>query len=124
MSPKRPVPSIREQNAAIDDLRKLYEETLNLLIGPNDPPLWKRVQLALACYARLPLDPIPPVWRRRIDLTFRRVNGVLAKYPIKTFDDYRLISDEDLVLLKDIILDIPVATKSQRYRPSGSPSTG
>lgn len=106
--------NVAEQNAAIDDLRERYAQTLNLLVGPPPPPLWKRVQQALGCYAGLQLDPIPSVWRRRIDLTFTRVNAILAKYPIKTFDDYQIISNEDLEMLKEIVLDVPVATKSSR----------
>ena len=57
MSPKRPAPSIREQNEAIDDLRERYAQTLDLLVGPTSP-LWERTQQALGCYAgvRLELD--------------------------------------------------------------------
>lgn len=108
MSRKRPTPSIRQQNAAIDDLRERYAKALDILCELQ-LPCWERVHRAMPCYAGVRLDLLPPVWQKRIDLTFRRVNAILANYPIKTVEDYQQISAEDLELLKEIMISLPTA---------------
>jgi hypothetical protein len=40
---------------------------------------WKRIQNASLCFKGLPLDHLPEKLERRIDITFRRINAVLAR---------------------------------------------
>ncbi|MEI6166643.1 MAG: hypothetical protein WCS52_05560 [bacterium] len=64
---------------------------------------WKRIQNASLCFKGLPLDHLPEKLERHIDITFRRINAVLARYPIKTWDDYQNIAPDDLKKIESLI---------------------
>ena len=56
---------------------------------------------------------MPPALNENINRRFVAINKITSKYPIKTEEDYSLISVEDLVAIQDTIdafgLDIALA---------------
>lgn len=70
-------------------------------------PQWKRIQNSSLCFKGLPIDHLPKTLEHRLEATFCRINAVLARYPIKTWEDYQTISLDDLkkieVLLRSLI---------------------
>lgn len=67
-------------------------------------PHWKRTQNGMRLFKGLPLSSFPAPRQRSIERAFRRINAVLARYPIKTWDDYQLIPDKDLDAMESILL--------------------
>lgn len=59
-------------------------------------PLAKRVPEAMQIWGGIRTDPLPPKLQKHIDRRFAAINKVLRRYPIKTVEDYRMISSEDL----------------------------
>ena len=105
---KESTASCTPQEAAVDDLRERYSQALTWFCRESQPQ-WERTYQAMRCFAKLPLDPLPKIWQRRIDITFRRVNSVLAGYSIKTEQDYQQISAEDLQKIMGLVLGLPTA---------------
>lgn len=67
--------------------RKLSDTTL---------PLATRVPQAMQIWSGIRTDPLPGKLQRHIDRRIAAINRVLRRYPIKTIEDYRMISTEDL----------------------------
>lgn len=61
-----------------------------------DKPQWKRTTEAMLCLKGLPLDHLPAKLDRRLDKCLGRINDILEKYPLQTWDDYQKISAADL----------------------------
>ena len=59
----------------------------------------------MLCFKGLALDKLPRKLGKRLDRCFGGINNVLSKYPIKTWDDYQLISDADLQEIQRLILN-------------------
>ena len=66
-------------------------------------PQWKRIQNASLCFKGLPIDHLPEKLEHRLDAAFCRINAVLARYPIKTWEDYQTISSDDLNKIETLI---------------------
>ena len=64
----------------------------------DDPtiPLWKKAHLVGCIYQDVQLDGLKSKHRRRMFAELAKLNQILARYPIETFDDYQLIAEEDL----------------------------
>ena len=64
----------------------------------NDPtiPLWQKAHRVGSAYQDVQLDGLKSKHRRRMFADLARLNQILARYPIETFDDYRHIAEEDL----------------------------
>lgn len=71
-----------------------------------DQPQWKRVTNGMMCFKGLPLDQLPPKLGRRLDSSFLKINKVLARYDLKTWEDYQKISSVDLDRLEAIIRNL------------------
>ena len=50
----------------------------------------------MLCLKGLPLDHLPAKLDRRLDKCLGRINDILEKYPLQTWDDYQKISAADL----------------------------
>ena len=62
--------------------------------------LWQKAHLVGRAYQDVQLDGLQSKHRHRIYSALSKLNTILARYPIKTFDDYALIAKHDL---KEII---------------------
>lgn len=64
----------------------------------DDPtiPLWKKAHLVGSAYQDVQLDGLKSKHRRRLFADLAKLNQILARYPIQTFDDYQLVAEEDL----------------------------
>lgn len=69
----------------------------------DDPsiPLWEKAHRVGAAYQDVQLDGLKSKHRRRMFSELSRLNDILARYPIETFDDYRLIAEDDLKTIVD-----------------------
>lgn len=104
MSARRPIARAQEEKA-ITTVSACWSQAFGCLHEPQLPH-WKRVQNALLCFKGMPADHIPPKLARRIDRVFGGVNTVLARYPIKTWDDYQMISPDDLTKIESLIINL------------------
>jgi len=59
-------------------------------------PLWQKVDRVGGAYTGLALDGLTSKHRHKILAGFGKVNAVLARYTLNSFDDYERIEDEDL----------------------------
>lgn len=59
-------------------------------------PLWEKGHLVGGAYAGLALEGLQSKHRRKIINGFSKVNTVLGKYKLDSFDDYQNINDVDL----------------------------
>lgn len=66
-------------------------------------PQWKRIQNSSLCFKGLPADHLPKKLEHRLCSTFCSINAVLARYPIKTWEDYQTISPDDLGKIETLI---------------------
>ena len=93
-------------------LRERYAQVLYLLIGPEPPPLWRRVQQALGCYAGLTgIDRAAPIDRKRrlvesVQIIRDLLDGESVDYEPydRTRSFYRSVGFSDL---KSVMLDNP-----------------
>ena len=58
--------------------------------------LWQKAHRVGAAYQDVQLDGLSSKHRRKIFANLSDINTILARYPIKTFDDYALIANDDL----------------------------
>ena len=72
-------------------------------LASTDKLQWKRTQESLGCFVDLPLDNLPRKLQRRIDTHFARINAILERYALQTWDDYQKISDADLARIEEVI---------------------
>lgn len=72
----------------------------------KDLPLWKSTQNGMLCLKGMPMDKLPNKLERRLDRALRKINGILVQYPIKTWDDYQMISETNLQTMRQVISDL------------------
>ncbi len=83
-------------------VKKVYQdwidsaEKVHAIARDKSLPLWKRGHLVGGAYAGLALEGLQSKHRRKIIAGFSKVNTILARYTLSSFDDYQLIKDEDL----------------------------
>jgi hypothetical protein len=58
--------------------------------------LWQKAHLVGAACKDVQLDGLQSKHRHKIFAGLAKINIILARYPIETFDDYALIDSEDL----------------------------
>jgi hypothetical protein len=58
--------------------------------------LWQKGHLVGGAYAGLALEGLKSKHRHKIIAGFSKVNGILSRYTLNSFDDYQRIKDEDL----------------------------
>jgi hypothetical protein len=71
-------------------------EDVKRINADRNLPLWEKARHVGGVYAGLDLTDLPAKHRRKILAKVASVNAILAKYPIETFDDYRMIEPQDL----------------------------
>jgi hypothetical protein len=71
-----------------------------------DKPKWKSTQDGMLCLKELSPDKLPRKIERRLNECLVGINKVLTKYPIKTWDDYQMISDEDLTSIQQLFRNL------------------
>ena len=69
----------------------------------DDPaiPLWEKAHQVGRAYQDVQLDGLKSKHRRRMFADLAKLNQILARYPIETFDDYQLIAEADLKAIVD-----------------------
>jgi len=87
---------------ALDDFTTRWGKAL-LCFQRTDIPQWKRTQAGMMCFKALRFEGLPRKLQRRIDRHFARINDVLARYPLKTWDNYQQISAADLTAIEKLI---------------------
>ena len=90
---------------AIEDFSVRWGKAVSILCAVHTPQ-WKRTRQAIWCFQGLPLDHLPPRLYRRVDLCFGRINHVLAGYTLRTDEDYRQVSTEDLTTIAKLLYDL------------------
>ena len=71
-------------------------EQVETIIADRSLPLWQKAHRVGGAYAGLALDGLKSKHRHKILAGFGKVNAVLARYTLDSFDDYEQIEDEDL----------------------------
>ncbi len=101
-----PLETQRLQNQAIDKVIEHWGKAFECLHESRHPH-WKRIQNAMYCFKGMPLDHLPPKLDRRLDRAFVGINAVVSRYPIKTWDDFQMISPDDLAKIETLIIHMP-----------------
>jgi hypothetical protein len=82
--------------------KKVYQqwresaEQVETIIAERSLPFWQKAHRVGGAYAGLALDGLKSKHRHRILSGFGKVNGVLSRYTLNSFDDYERIEDKDL----------------------------
>lgn len=71
-------------------------EQVEKIVADRALPLWQKAHRVGGAYAGLALDGLKSKHRHKILAGFGKVNAVLARYTLNSFDDYERIEDEDL----------------------------
>jgi len=71
-------------------------EQVETIIAERSLPLWQKAHRVGGAYAGLALDGLKSKHRHKILAGFGKVNAVLARYTLNSFDDYERIEDENL----------------------------
>ena len=71
-------------------------EQVEAIAAERSVPLWQKAHRVGGAYAGLALDGLKPKHRHKILAGFGKVNTVLARYTLDSFDDYEHIDVEDL----------------------------
>ena len=98
----KPTTTGGEPDRALDEFTTCWGKAL-LCFQRTDIPQWKRTQAGMMCFKALRFDGLSRKLQRRIDRNFARINEVLARYPLKTWDDYQQISAADLTAIEKLI---------------------
>lgn len=71
-------------------------EQVEVIFSDRTLALWQKAYRVGGAYVGLALDGLRSKHRHKILTGFGKVNGVLARYTLNSFDDYEQIKDEDL----------------------------
>lgn len=71
-------------------------EQVHLICQDRTVPLWQKAHLVGTAFADVDLGVLKSKHRKKLLDNIVVVNVILARYPIKTFDDYVLIDTADL----------------------------
>lgn len=74
-----------------------------LLAGDPLLPKWQRMSQVLQAFSGLELTRIPKDVRGPLEANLASVNGMLARYPLETVEDYQIIRDADLERMLDLV---------------------
>jgi hypothetical protein len=73
------------------------------VINNQSMPAHEKVQKSLLAFKGIVLSSIPSKTQKSVESVMLRIQQVFNRYPIKTFEDYQLISQEEL---NEILLDV------------------
>ncbi|UZE97304.1 hypothetical protein [Alkalimarinus alittae] len=68
--------------------------------------LWQKSHLVAGAYAGLALEGLKSKHRHKILGGFSKMNGILSKYTLNTYDEYEIITEEDLREIIRIVLSL------------------
>ena len=88
-----------------DDWQRRADE-VQKICHDRTVPLWKKAHLVGRAFADVELDGLKSKHRKKLYSNLAGVNAILAKYPIETFDDYKLIDTDDLKRILAAFKDI------------------
>lgn len=71
-------------------------EQVEVIVANHSLPLWQKAHRVGGAYAGLALEGLKSKHRHKILSGFGKVNAVLSRYTLNSFDDYEQIADEDL----------------------------
>jgi hypothetical protein len=71
-------------------------EQVEKIIAERGLPLWQKAHRVGGAYTGLALDGLRSKHRHKILAGFGKVNGVLARYALNSYDDYERIEEKDL----------------------------
>ncbi len=71
-------------------------EQVEAIVADRSLPLWQKAHRVGGAYAGLALEGLKSKHRHKILTGFGKVNAVLARYTLNSFDDYEQLADEDL----------------------------
>ena len=74
-----------------------------IVLDNQTMPVHEKVHNALLAFKGLVLSSIPSNTQKSVEPLLLRIQHVFNRYPIKTFEDYQLISEEEL---NEILLNI------------------
>ena len=89
----------------MEPYHKAKQQALKAQMVLNDQamPSYKKVHNSLLAFKGMVLSSIPPKTQKSVEFVMLRNQQVFNRYPITTFEDYQLISEEEL---NEILLNI------------------
>lgn len=74
----------------MNDLEARAQRALAVFAGTK--PVWKMIEESMKAFAGLNLTALSKTQRRQIETDLCEVNAILAQYPIKTAEDYKMMT--------------------------------
>lgn len=74
-----------------------------MILNDQATPSYKKVENALFAFKGMVLSSLPSKTQKSVESGLLRIQQVFNRYPIRTFEDYQLISEEEL---NEILLNI------------------
>lgn len=71
-------------------------EKVEIIVADRSLALWQKAHLVGGAYSGLALEGLKSKHRHKVLSGFKKINGVLARYTLISFDDYVQIEDGDL----------------------------
>jgi hypothetical protein len=98
-------PSARTQALEVQAAKDFAHHLDNAMraFGDTTAPLWQRTQNGLMAFKGLDMTHLPPRLGEAVDTHFGSVNRILSQYDLKTWDDYKKISNEDLLNIHSLV---------------------
>ena len=76
------------------------------ILNDKTIPPWKRLHESLSVYSGLNLTALSKKMRSRVEAAFLKVYRIISKYDIKEIDDYKNMSEHDLLDAVDYISNL------------------
>jgi hypothetical protein len=74
-----------------------------MILNDQVMPTYEKVHYSLLAFKGMVLSSIPTKTQKSVESVMLKIQQVFNRYPIKTFEDYQLISEEEL---NEILLNI------------------
>ena len=74
-----------------------------MILNDQAMPAYEKVHNSLLAFKGMVLSSIPTKTQKSVESVMLKIQQVFNRYPIKTFEDYQLISEEEL---NEILLNI------------------
>ncbi len=94
---------MNEHAEAAEDLKNRIHESIRIF-QQVEKPLWERTKDGQLTLKKLNISDLPETLFSEIEKGLVRINGILKGYDIETWDDYRKISDHDLMRIQGIFI--------------------
>ena len=90
----------------MDDLIRRSAEMIAVYARDYSEEPWRQNVDAMLCFKGLALTGMPAVVDKELSSRMARMNRILARYPLETFEDYALISEQDHARIRKIMKGI------------------